>query len=136
MFKYSDIEDAFIFVSMSPPDEHDAFLNLETGETYFVSMIGDSDELPDDIEESEKYISIPHKNELSLGKSLAFDYASVHLPDEFERVRGFFSNRGAYARYKDLLQTKGQLEDWYEFESKAIEVALREWCHENGIELK
>jgi hypothetical protein len=73
---------------------------------------------------------------LSLGTNLVFDYVSVHLPDEFERVRGFFNNRGAYARYKDLLQEKGQLEDWYEFENKTIEVALREWCRENGIELK
>ena len=136
MFKYSDIEGAFIFVSMSPYDEHDAFLNLETGETFFVSTIGDSDELPDDIEENEKYINIPHKNELSLGKNLVFDYVSVHLPDESERVRGYFNKRGAYARYKDLLQERGQLEDWYEFETKAIEVALREWCRKNGIELK
>lgn len=136
MFKYSDVEEAFMFVSMSLPDEHEAFLNQETGEIYFVSMIGDSDELPEDLEESEKYISIPDKNDLNLGRDLVFDYVSIHLPDEFERVRGFFSKSGAYARYKDLLQSKEQLENWYEFESKAIEVALREWCRENGVVLK
>jgi hypothetical protein len=136
MFKYSDVEEAFMFVSMSLPDEHEAFLNQETGEIYFVSMIGDSDELPEDLEESEKYISIPDKNDLNLGRDLVFDYVSVHLPDEFEHVRGFFSKSGAYARYKDLLQSKEQLENWYEFESKAIEVALREWCRENGVVLK
>ncbi len=47
--KYSDIENAFMFVSMSPPDEHYAYLNKKTGETYYVSTLGDSDELPDDL---------------------------------------------------------------------------------------
>jgi hypothetical protein len=136
MFKYSDIEGAFMFVSMASLGENSAFLNKETGEIYFHSIICDSDELPDDLEESEKYISFPHKNELDLGHDLVFDYVCTNLPDEFERVRGIFSKRGAYARYKDLLQSKEQLEDWYEFESKAIEMALRGWCSENGIELK
>lgn len=40
------------------------------------------------------------------------------------------------ARYKVLLESKGQLEAWYEFENKATEKALRNWCKENGIELK
>jgi hypothetical protein len=66
--KYSVIEDAFMFVSMSPPDEHYAYLNKETSETYYVSTLGDSDELPVDLDENEKYISIPHKNELDLGR--------------------------------------------------------------------
>ena len=56
--KYSDIEDAFLFVSMSPPHEHYAYLNKETGESYYVSALGDSDELPDDLDENEKYISL------------------------------------------------------------------------------
>ncbi len=35
--KYSDIEDAFLFVSMAPLHEHYAYLNKETGETYYIS---------------------------------------------------------------------------------------------------
>ncbi len=134
--KYSDIEDAFMFVSMSPPDENYAYLNKETGEAYYVSSLGDSDELPDDLEENEKYISIPHKNDLNLGRNLVFDFISANLPNEFERVRGIFSRKGAYTRFKDLLESKGQLEAWYEFERKATEEALRGWCKENNITLE
>lgn len=134
--KYSDIEDAFLFVSMSPPYEHYAYLDKETGETYYVSEFGDSDELPDDVEENEKYISIPHKNDLNLGRNLVFDFISANLPDEFERVRGIFSRKGAYARLKDLLESKEQLEAWHEFERKATEQGLREWCKENDISLE
>jgi Uncharacterised protein family (UPF0158) len=133
--KYSDVENAYMFVSMSPPDEHYAYLNKETGETYYVSTLGDSDELPDDLEENEKYISIPHKNDFNLGRDLVFDFISENLPDEYEQVRRMFSKKGAYARLKELLEAKGQLEAWYEFENKATEEALRGWCKENDIRL-
>ncbi len=118
--KYSDIENAFLFVSMAPPDEHYAYLDKETGETYYVSTLGDSDELPDDLEENEKYISVPHKNDLNPGRELVFDFISANLPKEYDRVRGFFSRKGAYARFKELLESKGQLEAWYEFERKVL----------------
>ena len=133
--KYPDVENAYMFVSMSPPDEHYAYLNKETGETYYVSTLGDSDELPDDLEENEKYISIPHKNDLNLGRDLVFDFISANLPAEYEQVRRMFSKKGAYARLKELLEAKGQLEAWYEFENKATEEALRGWCKENDIRL-
>ena len=133
--KYSDIEDAFLFVSNSPPEENYAYVNKETGEAYYVSSLGDSDELPDVLEENEKYISVPHKNDLNLGRSLVFDFISANLPGEFERVRGIFNRKGAYARFKDLLEFKGQLDAWYAFERKATEEALREWCEENNVTL-
>ena len=133
--KYSDVEDAFMFVSMSPPEEHYAYLNKETGETYYVSSMGDSDELPADLDENDKYVSIPHKNDLNLGRDLVFDFISANLPDEYNRVRLIFSKKGAYARLKELLESKGQLEGWYEFEKKATEEALRGWCKENDISL-
>jgi hypothetical protein len=80
--RYSGIEDAFLFVSASPPEEHNAYLNRETGETYYVSSLSDSDELPDDLEDNENYVSIPHKNDLDLGRNLVFDFISANLPGE------------------------------------------------------
>lgn len=137
MATYSEIEDAFLFVSASPSFEHSAYLNKETGEIYHASEVGgDLDELPDDLEESDKYVSIPHKNDLDLGRELVFAFVSARLPDEYGKVRGFFSGRGAYARYKDLLEAKVQLEAWYEFEKRSTEEALREWCKGEGIALK
>jgi len=133
--KYSDVEDAFMFVSMSPPEEHYAYLNKETGETYYISTMGDSDELPADIDENDKYVSIPHKNDLNLGRNLVFDFISANLPDEYEHVRQIFSKKGAYARLKELLTSKGQLEAWYEYEKNTTEEALRSWCKENEISL-
>jgi|SRR6056297_291584 len=133
MINYSDIEMAFMFDSMSFPCENYAYINKETGDTYYESEIGDSDDLPDDLDENENYISIPHKNDLGLGRNLVFDFVAGNLPDEFEKVRSIFRSKGTYARYKDLLEYKGQLEDWYAFENNATERTLRQWCSDNDI---
>jgi hypothetical protein len=47
-----------------------------------------------------------------------------------------FSRRGAYRRYKDLLEQKGLLDEWYDFEQQRTRQALLDWCEENGIELE
>ena len=92
------------------------------------------EELPEDIDD-EKYISIPHKRELDLGKPLVLDFALEFLPDDYNEVRDIFSRRGAYRRYKDLLVRRGALDLWYDFSDKAEEAALRQWCAEKGIDL-
>jgi hypothetical protein len=58
------------------------------------------------------------------------------MPDDLARVQDIFSHRGAYRRFKDLLEHRRLLEDWYDFESRREEEALREWCRENDIKLK
>ena len=51
--KYSEIEDAFLFVSSGDLSEHEAYLDLENQKIYWYSEYGDFEELPGDIEEKE-----------------------------------------------------------------------------------
>ena len=134
--KFSEIVDAFDFVSAAPPMENAAYLSRESGAVYWYSEdVADLDELPADVEEDEKYLLIPHKNDLGLGKSLALRFAELSLADDIGKVREIFSHRGAYARFKDLLEYRGLLNRWYEFEASAQKQALREWCRQNGVEI-
>ena len=87
-----------------------------------------------DIDDGEKFLPIPDKRELDLGP-LALKFARQFLPGDFEEVRQFFSQRGAYARFKDLLARRNALDRWYDFETKAEERALRTWCDLNSIEV-
>jgi hypothetical protein len=52
-----------------------------------------------------------------------------------DKVQRIFSAKGAYARLKDLMDRNGTLDQWYSFEAKAEEEALRMWCSLNSIEL-
>jgi len=133
---FDDIENAFFFVSMGQMYMHNAYLCKETGEIFYNSDMVDSDELPEDIDDPDKYISIPHKNELDLGKALVIEFASEFLPEELNKVYSIFRRKGAYSRYKDLLESKGVLEDWYKFEDERQKAALKEWCRKNKIEIK
>ena len=132
---FSDLQLAFEFVSSGGMGENEAYLDRQSGKVYWHSEFGENDEeLPDDID-NEKYIAIPNRRELDLGKPLVLEFAREFLPDDYEEVRHIFNRKGAYRRYKDLLVRRGALERWYDFSNKAEEAALREWCAENGIDL-
>jgi len=133
--KFSDIEDGYLFVSMSPEFSNQAILCKETGEIFYASEYDDEDEIPEDVYEKNECIEIPDKNELDLGKNLVFEFVEENLPEMYERVRQIFRKRGAYARYKDLLDEKGLLQRWYDFENDRQTQALKEWCADNEIEL-
>jgi len=132
---FSDLQCAFEFVSSGGMAGNEAYLDRQSGKIYWHSEFGDNDEeLPDDIDD-EKYTAIPDKRELDLGKPLVLDFARGFLPEDYDEVRRIFSRSGAYRRYKDLLVRRGALERWYDFSNKAEEVALREWCAQNGVDL-
>jgi hypothetical protein len=135
--KYDDLSMAFDFIASAAPMEHNAYVSLNTGEIYWTSDFNDAldDNVPDDLETSDRYLAIPHKNELDLGRRLALRFVAQALPGRYDQVEGFFRRQGAYARFKDLLEREGVLELWYSFEADAVERALRQWCAENGIEI-
>lgn len=134
---FQDIVIAFDFVNFGNPSEQEAYVDLDTGKIYYHSAIGDDEEeLPEDIDDADRYIALPYKNDLGLGKPLVLDFAYRFLPDEADEIEDIFRRRGAYVRFKAILERKGMLEKWYEFENEAQEKALREWCKESGIAVK
>ena len=133
---FDEIENAFFFVSMDQKYMHNAYLCKETGQIFYTSEMGDSDELPKDVDDPDKYITIPHKNDLDLGKALVIEFTSEYLPEALDRVYSIFRSRGAYSRYKDLLDEKGLLDKWHRFEDERQKVALKKWCRENSIEIE
>jgi len=116
--------------------EHHAYVSLETGAIYWVSELNPlEEEVPDDLGESDRYLAIPHKNDLDLGSNLALRFAAEELPESYTRVDGFFRHRGAYRRFKEFLTAAGCLDKWYAFEAESTDRALRNWCDENDIQV-
>jgi hypothetical protein len=135
---FREILDALEFVSIDRGiNGQQAVLCRQTGKIYFRSEFADmdglNDEMPDDIEDDEKYIAIPDRKELGLGKPLALDFAREFLPDDFEEVRYMFGKRGAYQKFRALLIRRNAVDRWYDFELKATERALRDWCEFNSV---
>ena len=134
MTAFSDIEWGFFFVSSQPRYSCRVVYDKKAQRVYASSDFGDEDEIPDDLD-WDHCVEIPHKNDLDLGRELVFEFIEQTVPDEYNRVRGFFSGPGAYARFKDFLEYKGLLAEWYQFEKDATEQALKKWCTENGISI-
>lgn len=135
VFSFGDIENAFLFVGSAPYGENEAYLDTETGRIFYRSDMGGIDEIAENEVDPDELTAIPHKNDLNLGKALVFEFVASDLPDEYDRVRDIFSRRGAYGRFKDLLDSKGLLETWYRFEDDREKEAIRYWCEKNKIEL-
>jgi hypothetical protein len=132
--KYEDLSAAFDFVSFAAPMEHHAYVSIDTGTIYWISDANPlEEETPDDLETSDRYIAIPHKNDLDLGRDLVFRFVAEQLPGLYNRADQFFRHRGAYARFKELLSSEGCLDQWYAFEAESRERALKNWCRENDI---
>jgi hypothetical protein len=133
---FSELVDAFDFASFGGGFEHRAYVDRITGKIYCVSdHFEPVEELPDDLEESDRYLALPDKNELDLGRRLIDRFVGERLPGDVEQVRDFFQRKGAYSRLKILLADRGLLQQWYEFEQAETKAALQDWCAENEIEL-
>jgi hypothetical protein len=133
--KFSEIELAFDYVSSVGPCLHSAYVSRTTGQMYFTSELGDSDELPDDLFSSDDYVEIPHKNDLDLGQRLVWRFVRREIPDHKDTIDRFFSRRGAYSRYKDFLERIGMLEKWWDFEATQTRETLLEWCEDNDLDV-
>jgi hypothetical protein len=134
--KFDDLSLAFEFVGSAAPSENNAYISLDTGQVYCTSELNPLDEgVPDDLETSDRYLLVPHKTDLDLGKGLALRFAASELPHCYDRIVDFFRHKGAYARFKDLLDSEGTLERWYKYEAEATDKALRDWLFTKALRL-
>ena len=131
---FDALESALLWVSSAGPFENSAFISKDTGQVHITSTTYEpEDELPEDIDDASHYLSVPHKNDLDLGRSLALNFVAERVPQDLDTVQGYFHRRGAYSRFKDLLERRGVLERWYEYERQATKTALLAWAKENVL---
>ena len=118
---------------------NEAYICRQTGKIYWVAgdsgMIDEEEEVPEDIHDAGKYIPVPDKQYLDLGKQLAFDFTSQYLAERYDDVRDMFRSKGAYRRFKDILERKGLLEEWYRYSDERTATALAEWSELEGLVL-
>jgi Uncharacterised protein family (UPF0158) len=132
----TELREAVEFVSAGDLYDNGAYVSLDTGRIHLVSdIVGEIEEHPDDLETSDRYIAVPDKKELDLGRRLVLSFIREELPDEYETVARFFRRKGAYGRLKELLASRGMLQKWHDYEDRETDAALRDWCEENGIQL-
>jgi hypothetical protein len=131
---FETLESALEWSSSGAPFENQAFLSRATGDLFLKSLQGEfGEELPDDIEDGTAYVAVPHKNDLDLGRSLVVSFSEEHAPTHLRTIESFFRHRGAYGKFKALLERTNLLERWYEYETAGTRRALEVWASDNGF---
>lgn len=114
-----------------------AFVCRESGRVFMTSEEDFGAELepdlPLDLDDETKYAIVPTRQDLRLGKRLAVRFVQTSLPARLEETHTMFAARGAYARFKDMLESEQALEAWYAFEAEAVERSLREWAESETL---
>jgi hypothetical protein len=129
---YDDLESAFNWSSSGAPYENQALICRRTGTVYLQGDFVD-EELPSDIEDETPYVAMPHKNDLDLGRDVVFAFVDSEAPQLATAVHAAFRKRGAYAKFKEILDREGMLQSWYDYEAAAIRLALTNWALEQGL---
>ena len=134
--EYVELEQSMMFVSGGSMFDASARISRQTGEIFWLSDDSlDEERLPDDIDDDERYVEVPDKRELDLGKPLVMRFAGEFLPEQVGEIAAMFRRKGAYSRFRSFLERRGKLNAWYEYENAAVRVALTEWAREEGFEV-
>lgn len=138
MFSLKALWDAYEEADFSSQYGSYACVNLGDGRI----IVGPSSEVADaeEIEELEaqlqegSWIDLPNRQDLDLGVRLVFRFADEFLgPADNERVQRYFSRRGAFRKWKDLLAERGLLNRWYRYEYDEGVATFKDWLVENDI---
>jgi len=113
---FNEVEMAFDYVSSAPYGTNRVVYDKTADRLLYASEMSDESEIPDDID-PDLCIEVPHAHDLDLGHDLVFRFIALTLPEDEATVRRIFARPGAYARFKDLLERRQQLQPWYDFEA-------------------
>jgi hypothetical protein len=135
---YDELEQAYEFVSIGAPYEHEAYLVTATGKILYPEQDLDEEdeaaELPDDAS-PEDYRPIPHRFDLNLGRDLNLRFIADRAPGWYDEVRGFFNRKGAYRRFREFVIRQGLEQAWYAYQEAETRKALVGWCRDHRIEV-
>ncbi len=133
-----DLDSAMEWVSSDFMDNQ-AYVCRDSGKIYWISgepgVLDEEEEIPDDIDDSDKYVLVPDKRDLDLGSHLVFDFTVRYLPQHYDEVRDMFRRKGAYGRFKGLLERQDKVQMWHTFNNERATKALEEWCKNEGLQL-
>lgn len=135
--RYFDLEAAFEWASTDAGFALRAYISKTDGRTYHTGADyrPPDEKLPEDLDDPQQYWSVPNKRDLDLGNRLALRYVEQALPEDLEDVYDFFRHRGAWGRFRDLIERRGHLKAWYAFSENATRSALLEWAKEEGLQV-
>ena len=133
--KLSTLAEAMDSVLEEATQEYDK----ATGEIHFIydGMVDGeiNQELEEYICESDDFIALPEKyeiNDYEIMREFIYTLPNGNLQDKLINA---ISGRGAFRRFREVLDDYGKTEKWYAYKEAAYEQIAREWAERHDIEI-
>jgi hypothetical protein len=130
---WNELLNTFDFVSLGQPDEHQAVLCRESGKfLWYSDLMDDRDEWPDDADDEENISGYLIRRN-SISASLWYSTSSKSFYRTNSITCGGYSSARAHTPVSRICCNERMLDRWHDFETKATEKALKEWCDVNDV---
>ena len=133
--KLSTLTEAMDSVLEEATQEYDK----ATGEIHFIydGMVDGeiNQELEEYICKSDDFIALPEKyeiNDYEIMREFIYTLPNGRMQDNLLNA---ISGRGAFRRFREVLDDYGNTEKWYAYKEAAYEQIAREWAERHGIEI-
>ena len=133
--KLSTLTEAMDSVLEEATQEYDK----ATGEIHFIydGMVDGeiNQELEEYICKSDDFIALPEKyeiNDYEIMREFIYTLPNGRMQDNLLNA---ISGRGAFRRFREVLDDYGKTEKWYAYKEAAYEQIAREWAERYGIEI-
>lgn len=117
-------------------DDWQQFYNRESGEFMSYHPDFSEDEIEPEVFEAEEYDPLPSQRDLHEYDLMAEFAETVRNAHTRELLEVALNGRGAFRRFKNVVNRTGMEDAWYGYRKKALLEIAREWCAENDIVYK
>jgi hypothetical protein len=134
----AELEDAVQYLSHF--NESVLLLDLSTGNcVYDVRDIALDEIIAVDEKKPEsgtrpRYIQIPDKYKLNIGRTLVLQFTREYFPEDYRDIFNRFKRPHAYTWWRIFLEDQKKLQEWHEFRNRKTKEALIDWCNNNHFE--
>jgi len=118
----------------STDDEVHSYYSKDTEKIEVVIEFSDDEDLAEKIEENyEHYIKLPDNYEIDAYGMMADFIDSLPAGDHQNQLAIGIGGRGAFRVFRQLVDSFGLTQQWYDFQTAAYKRLAVEWCADNDI---
>jgi hypothetical protein len=129
-----DLHLAVEFVTGGGSYGAEAYIDLRSGAILYGGS-GAEEPLPKGVHNTKRYLRVPTKKELDLGRDDALAFTEQHAPQLLERAEYIFNAAGAFDRFKHLMREHGLLDAWYAYQDQRLWEELEAWAELHDLHL-
>lgn len=88
------------------------------------------------LENQEDYLPLPEKYDFNEYRVIEKFISTVVVPKQVEMLSHSIRGKGAFRRFRTVLERLGLVEEWYKFKEQKLREFVEFWCQENTIEFE